>query len=78
MASTPRPPEDPSVSTATAGANTNIWASDKDWTKHRALIGELYSSHTLKDVKGFMESEHQFKATSVVHPSISAYALADV
>ena len=66
MASTSKLPEDSSLATATAGAHSNTWATDKDWTKHRALIGELYSSRTLKQVMKFMETEHKFKATSVV------------
>ena len=75
MANTPRPPEDFSVSRAMGGAHSSTWATDKDWTKHRALVGELYSSHTLAEVMRFMESEHKFKATSVVHPNVSACGL---
>ena len=78
MADTPWPLEDPSVSTATAAAHSSTWATDKDWTKHRGLIGELYSTRKLKEVMCFMESEHKFKATSVVYFTISAYDLANV
>ena len=77
MASTPRPPEDSSISTAMAAGHSSTWATDKDWTKYRALIGELYSSHTLTEVMRLMGNEHRFKATSVVHPSVSACGLAD-
>ena len=78
MASTPRLPEDSSVSTAMAAAHSSTWATDKDWTKHRALIGELYSSHTLAEVMKFMENEHRFKATSVVPSTVSACGLTNV
>ena len=78
MASTPRPLEDSSISNATAGAHSRTWATDKDWTKHRALIGELYSRHTLEDVMRFMESEHKLKATSVVYSTVSACSLANI
>ena len=67
MASTPRLPDVFNISAATAGAHLCTWATDKDWTKHRVLIKELYSSHTLKETMKFMETEHKFKATSVVH-----------
>ena len=76
MASIPRPLEDSSVSNATAGSSCT-WATEKDWTKHRALIGELYSSNTLAEVMRFMETEHKLKATSVVHSTVSACGLAN-
>ena len=72
MASTSMPPDDFNVSAATSGAHLCTWATDKDWTKHRALIGELYSNHTLAEVMRFMEGEPKFKATSVVTYNVSA------
>ena len=65
MASTPWPPDSSSVSIATAEADPSTWATNKDWTKHRALIRELYDSQPLAEVMKFMESKHKFKATSV-------------
>ena len=65
MASAPVPPGNSGVTTAAAGVHSCTWATEKDWTKHRAKIGELYGSRTLKEVMEFMESEHAFKATSV-------------
>ena len=78
MSRTAMPLEDASGSTATAGSHSSTWAIDKDWTKHRALIAELYNSHTLAEVRKFMESEHKFKATSVVVSNNSASGLADL
>ena len=78
MATTPRPPEDLSLPTAMAGAHSSTWATDKDWHKHRVLIGELYSSRKLKEVMIFMESEHRFKATSVLHSHFSVCNVANL
>ena len=72
MASTPMAPEDVTISTTAAGTRSSTWAIDKDWMKHQTLIRELYSTHTLAEVMKFMESEHKFKATSVLPFSNSA------
>ena len=75
MASTPWPPESSNVSIATAGANSSTWATNKDWTKHRALIGELYDNQPLAEVMKIMESKYKFKATSVYQTNLLRYGL---
>ena len=77
MTSTSMLPEYVSGSTVTGSAHLSTWAIDKDWKKHRALIQELYSSHTLAEVMKYMESEHKFKGTSVVLSNLSACSVAD-
>ena len=78
MASTPWSPAAITAPTATTSANSSTWATNKDWTKHRALIEELYDSHKLAEVMKFMETSHNFKATSVVHIYLISYGSADV
>ena len=44
------------------------WATERDWTRHRALITELYGENKLPKVMSIMESQKCFKATLVDHP----------
>ena len=41
------------------------WATEDDWTRHRALITELYGGNKLPKVMSTMESRKGFKATLV-------------
>ena len=50
---------------AAPNANRSGWATKNDWTKHQALIGELYRGHLLAEVMKYMESHHGFRATFV-------------
>ena len=42
-----------------------VWATEHDWTRHRALITELYGENKLPKVMSIMESQKGFKATLV-------------
>ena len=42
-----------------------VWATEHDWTRHRALITELYGENKLPKVMSIMESQQNFKATLV-------------
>ncbi len=42
-----------------------VWATENDWTRHRALITELYGENKLPKVMSVMESQQGFKATLV-------------
>ena len=42
-----------------------VWATEQDWTRHRALITELYGENKLPKVMSIMESQQGFKATLV-------------
>ena len=41
------------------------WATEDDWTRHRALITELYGGNKLPKVMSIMERRQGFKATLV-------------
>ena len=41
------------------------WATENDWSRHRALITELYGENKLPKVMSIMESQQGFKATLV-------------
>ena len=66
------------LSTASPNEEQSGWATKKDWTRHQALIGQLYEKQPLKEVMYFMESQHGFKATFVAQTVFLALALADL
>ena len=47
-----------------------VWATEQDWTRHRALITELYGENKLPKVMSIMESQQGFKATLVDNPRL--------
>ena len=43
---------------------SRAWATtEEDWSRHQALISDLYSQDKLEKVKEIMEQQHNFKAT---------------
>ena len=56
---------DVAASVATQSDIPQIWATENDWTRHRALITELYGENKLPKVMSIMESQKGFKATLV-------------
>ena len=60
--------KDVAASVITQSDIPRIWATEQDWTRHRALITELYGENKLPKVMSIMESQQGFKATLVDHP----------
>lgn len=60
--------------------NQNGRAAKEDWEKHRELIKRLYleENNSLAKVMRFMDSQHAFKATSVVPALCSGSSNADI
>ena len=56
---------DAATSAVTQSSIPRIWATQNDWTKHRALITDLYGENKLPKVMSIMESQEGFKATLV-------------
>ena len=56
---------DVATSVVTQSDTPNIWATEHDWARHRALITELYGEYKLPKVMSIMESQEGFKATLV-------------
>lgn len=64
------------VPTLAPVTNLNGWAAKQDWARHQALIKRLYlyEKKALGEVMRFMESQHGFKATSVLHVIVGSAA----
>ena len=58
----------------------NGWAAKSNWAGHEALIKQLYlyEKKPLADVMHIMESQHNFRATSVLHAVLFISSAADV
>ena len=56
---------DAAASVVTQSDIPRVWATEQDWTRHRALITELYGENKLPKVMSIMESQQGFKATLV-------------
>ena len=58
----------------------NGWAAQSAWTKYQAVIKQqyLHEKKPLQEVMCFMESEHGFKATSVLHAVLSLTNLVNI
>ena len=54
---------DVATSVVTQSNTPRFWATQNDWTRHRALITELYEENKLPKVMSIMESQEGFKAT---------------
>ena len=61
---------DIAASVVTQSVTPKIWATEHDWTRHRALITELYGENKLPKVMSIMENQQGFKATLVDNPRI--------
>ena len=61
---------DVATSVATQSDIPRVWATEDDWTRHRALITELYGENKLPKVMSIMESQQGFKATLVDNPRL--------
>ena len=61
---------DGAVSVVTQSDISKAWATEHNWTRHRALITELYGENKLPKVISIMESQQGFKATLVDNPSL--------
>ena len=61
---------DGAVSIVTQSEISKVWATEHDWTRHRALITGLYGENKLPKVMSIMESQQGFKATLVDNPSL--------
>ena len=57
--------DDAASSVVTQSNIPRVWATEYDWTRHRALITELYAENKLPKVMSIMESQQGFKATLV-------------
>lgn len=55
--------------TLAPATNATGWATKQSWASHQVLIKQLYldGKKPLAEVMSFMESQHGFKATSVLH-----------
>ena len=60
---------DGAASVVTQSDISRVWATEHDWTRHRALITELYGENKLPKVMSIMESQQGFKATLVDNPA---------
>ena len=58
------------VSAITQSDIRKHWATEHEWTKHRALITELYGENKLRKVMSIMESQQGFRATLVDDPRL--------
>ena len=61
---------DVGASVVTQSDIPRVWATEQDWTRHRALITELYGENKLPKVMSIMESQQGFKATLVDSPGL--------
>ena len=61
---------DGAASVVTQSDISRVWATEHDWTRHRALITELYGENKLPKVMSIMESQQGFKATLVDNPRL--------
>lgn len=63
------PSNDIGALTLAPATDANGWATKQDWARHQTLIKQLYRDEKkpLAKVMRFMESQHGFKATSVIH-----------
>ena len=68
MAPTSYVSNDVATSVVTQSVIPRVWATEHDWTRHRALITELYGENKLPKVMSIMESKQGFKATLVDNP----------
>ena len=64
----------------TQAEKSNDWAAQSAWTKYQAVIKQqyLHEKKPLTEVMRFMESEHGFKATSVLHAVLSLTNLVNI
>ena len=61
---------DVAASVVTQSNIPRVWATGHDWSRHRALITELYGENELPKVMSIMESQQGFKATLVDYPRL--------
>ena len=62
-------PNNVGAETNAPARKTSGWAAKESWTRHQALIKQLYlhEKKPLKEVMRHMEDQHGFRATSVLH-----------
>ena len=79
MPTTPYP-SDVSASMVTHVTKPNGWAAKPNWARHEAIIKQLYmyEKKSLAEVMRIMESQHGFRATSVIHAVLFISSAADV
>lgn len=79
MPTTPYP-SDVNASMVTHFTMPNGWAAKPNWARHEALIKKLYlyEKKSLAEVMRVMESQHGFKATSVINAVLFYFSAADV
>ena len=61
-------PNEVGVGTNAPARERSGWAAKEDWTRHQALIKQLYlyRKKSLKEVMRHMEGQHGFRATLVI------------
>ncbi|KAK3172044.1 hypothetical protein OEA41_004128 [Lepraria neglecta] len=67
MAATSYSSEAVGTSLVTPDSKRSAWATEQDWTRHHALIRQLYEKNPLPKVMRLMESQHGFKATTKMY-----------
>ena len=78
MATSSEPPDAVRAQMVAQHENHGAWATKEDWIKHRRLIGQLYEKQPLKEVMGYMASQHEFRATCVTQTVLMVVDLTNI